>query len=77
VPVPQGAGAVISDPVRGKVSEADISGEAGPLPEVPKPARIEVLTNPSAGQAVATPVRSISTGIVDAVSLATSEGRLH
>jgi hypothetical protein len=73
VPVLQGAGAVISDPVRGKVSEADIPGEAGPLPEAPEPARIEVRTNPSAGQAVATPVRSISTGIVDAVSLATSE----
>ncbi|HKH59079.1 MAG TPA: ABC transporter permease [Rubrobacter sp.] len=73
VPVPQGAGAVISDPVRGKVSEADISGEVGPLPETPEPATIEIFTNPSAGQAVATPVRTISTGIVDAVSLATSE----
>jgi hypothetical protein len=71
--VPQGAGAVISDPVRGKISEADISGKAGPLPEVPEPAKIEVLTNPSAGQAVATPVQNISTGIVDAVSAATSE----
>jgi ABC-2 family transporter len=73
VPVPQGAGAVISDPVKGNVSEADVSGEAGPLPKAPEPARIEVFTNPSAGQAVATPVRIISTGIVDAVSLATSE----
>jgi len=73
VPVPQGAGAVISDPVKGNVSEADVSGEAGPLPKAPEPARIEVFTNPSAGQAVATPVRTISTGIVDAVSLATSE----
>jgi YhgE/Pip-like protein len=73
VPVPQGAGAVISDPVRGKVSEAEVSSEAGPLPEAPEPARIEVFTNPSAGQAVATPVRTISTGIVDGVSLATSE----
>ncbi len=50
VPVPPGAGAVISDPVRGKVSEADASGEAGPLPETPEPARIEIFTNPSAGQ---------------------------
>jgi hypothetical protein len=73
VPVPQGAGAVISDPVKGNVSEADVSGEAGPLPKAPEPARIEVFTNPSAGQAVATPVRTISTGIVDAVSMATSE----
>jgi hypothetical protein len=64
---------VISDPVKGNVSEADVSGEAGPLPKAPEPARIEVFTNPSAGQAVATPVRTISTGIVDAVSLATSE----
>ncbi len=38
-PVPQEAGAVISDPVRGNVSEADISGEAGPLPEAPEPDR--------------------------------------
>jgi YhgE/Pip-like protein len=73
VPVPQGAGAVISDPVKGNVSEADVSGEAGPLPKAPEPARIEVFTNPSAGQAVATPVRTISTGIVDAVSMATSK----
>ena len=73
VPVPQGAGAVISDPVKGIVSEADISDEAGPLPEAPEPARIEVFTNPSAGQAVATPVQNISTGIVNGVSGATSE----
>ena len=73
LPVPRGAGAMISDPVRGEVSEADISDQAGPLPEAPEPARIEVFTNPSAGQAVATPVRTISTGIVDGVSLATSE----
>ena len=73
VPVPQGAGAVISDLVKGNVSEADVSGEAGPLPKAPEPVRIEVFTDPSAGQAVATPVRTISTGIVDAVSLATSE----
>jgi hypothetical protein len=64
---------VISDPVRGKVSEADASGEAGPLPETPEPARIEIFTNPSAGQPVATPVRTISTGIADAASSATSE----
>jgi hypothetical protein len=73
VPVPPGAGAVISDPVRGKISEADTSGEAGPLPETLEPARIEIFTNPSAGQTVATPVRTISTGIVDAVLWATSE----
>jgi hypothetical protein len=72
-PVPQGAGVVISDPVKGIVSEADISDEAGPLPKAPEPARIEVFTNPSAGQAVATPVQNISTGIVTAVSDATSE----
>jgi hypothetical protein len=64
---------VISDPVRGKTSEADISGKVGPLPEAPEPAKIEVLTNPSAGQGVATPVQTISTGIVDAVSAATRE----
>ena len=45
VPVPQGAGAVISDPVKGNVSEADVSGEAGPLPKAPEPAQIEVFTN--------------------------------
>jgi YhgE/Pip-like protein len=73
VPMPQGAGAVISDPVKGNVSEADVSGEAGPLPKAPEPARIEVFTNPSAGQAVAAPVRTISIGIVDAVSMATRE----
>jgi YhgE/Pip-like protein len=73
VPVPPGAGAVLSDPVKGKVSEADVSGEAGPLPKAPEPAEIEVLTNPSAGQAVAAPVQNISTGIVEAVSGATSE----
>ena len=73
VPVPQEAGAVISDPVRGKVSETDISGEAGPLPKAPEPARMEVFTNPSAGQAVSTLTQNISTGIVVAVSGATSE----
>jgi YhgE/Pip-like protein len=72
-PMPPGAGAVISDPVKGKVSEADVSGDAGPLPESPKPAEIEVLTNPSAGQAVSTLAQNISTGIVGAVSGATSE----
>jgi YhgE/Pip-like protein len=72
-PVPPGAGAMISDPVMGIVSEADVSSEAGPLPKAPEPAEIEVLTNPSAGQAVAAPVQNISTGIVDAVSGATSE----
>lgn len=72
-PVPQGTAAVISDPVKGNVSEADVSGAAGPLPKAPEPAQIEVLTNPSAGQAVATPVQNISTGIVGAVSGATSE----
>jgi hypothetical protein len=73
VPVPPGAGAVLSDPVKGKVSEADVSGEAGPLPKAPKPAEIEILTNPSAGQAVSTLAQNISTGIVEAVSGATSE----
>ncbi|MBA3636525.1 MAG: ABC transporter permease [Actinomycetota bacterium] len=72
-PVPQGTAAVISDPVKGNVSEADVSGAAGPLPKAPEPAQIEVLTNPSAGQAAATPVQNISTGIVSAVSGATSE----
>ncbi|HEX2742414.1 MAG TPA: ABC transporter permease [Rubrobacter sp.] len=72
-PVPPGAGAMISDPVKGKISEADVSSEAGPLPKAPEPAEIEVLTNPSAGQAVSAPVQNISTGIVDAVSAATSE----
>jgi hypothetical protein len=62
-------------PVKGKVSEADVSAEAGPLPEAPEPAEIEVLTNPSAGQSAALPAQNISTGIVEAVSRATS-GRL-
>jgi hypothetical protein len=73
VPVPPGAGVVLSDPVKGKVSEADVSNEAGPLPKPPEPAEIEVLTNPSAGPAVAAPVQNVSTGIVEAVSAATSE----
>ncbi|MDQ5819021.1 MAG: ABC transporter permease, partial [Actinomycetota bacterium] len=73
VPVPSGAGALIADPVKGKVSEADVSAEAGPLPEAPEPAEIEVLTNPSAGQSAALPAQNISTGIVEAVSRATSE----
>src|SRR5215207_5165927 len=73
VPVPPGAGAVISDPVEGRVSEADVSAEAGPLPRAPEPAEIEVLTNPSAGQTAALPAQNISTGIVQAVSRATSE----
>jgi YhgE/Pip-like protein len=73
VPVPQGAGAVISDPVEGEVTEADVSGKAGPLPVAPKPAEIEVLTNPSSGQSVSTLAQSINTGIVAAVSGATSE----
>jgi YhgE/Pip-like protein len=72
-PVPPGAGAVISDPVQGSVSEADVSGEVGPLPDAPEPAKIEVFTNPSAGQAVSTLAQNISTGIVAAVSGATSE----
>jgi hypothetical protein len=59
--------------VKGIVSEADISDVAGLLPKAPEPARIEVFTNPSAGQALATPVQNISTGIVTAVSDATSE----
>jgi YhgE/Pip-like protein len=72
-PVPQGAGVVISDPVEGNVTEANVPGKAGPLPEAPKPAEIEVLTNPSAGQNVSTLAQNINTGIVAAVSGATSE----
>ncbi|MBA2713871.1 MAG: DUF3533 domain-containing protein [Rubrobacteraceae bacterium] len=72
-PVPQEAAAVISDPVQGKVSEANISGDAGPLPKAPEPAEIEVLTNEAAGQAAASAAQNISTGIVAAVSGATSE----
>ena len=72
-PVPPGAEAVISDPVEGKVTEANVSGEAGLLPGAPEPAEIEVLTNPSAGQNVSTLAQSINTGIVAAVSGATSE----
>ena len=75
VSVPPGAGALIADPVKGEVSEADVSAEAGPLPEAPEPAQIEVLTNPSAGQSAALPAQNISTRIVEAVSRATS-GRL-
>ena len=73
VPVPPGAGAVISEPVKGSVSEADVPSEVGPLPNAPEPAKIEVFTNPSAGQAVSTLAQNISTGIVAAVSGATSE----
>jgi YhgE/Pip-like protein len=73
VSVPPGAGAVISDPVRGEVSEAEVSGDVGPLPEAPEPAEIEVLTNPSAGPTAALPAQNISIGIVQAVSRATSE----
>lgn len=72
-PVPPGAGALISDPVRGRVSETGVSGEAGSLPKAPRPAGIEVLTNASAGQAAGGAAENISTGIVDAVSRATSE----
>jgi YhgE/Pip-like protein len=72
-PVPTGASAVISDPVKGDVSEANVSGQTGPLPEAPEPAEIEVLTNPAAGQGAAAPALNIATGIVDAVSGATSE----
>ncbi len=72
-PVPPPTTAVISDPVRGKISEADVSSEVGPLPKAPEPAEIEVLTNPSAGPSAATPVANISTGIVQGVSEATSE----
>lgn len=70
-PVPSGAGGVISDPVRGKTSEADVSDEAGPLPAAPEPAEIEVLTNPAAGQAASGPAQNISMGLVRAVSRAT------
>ena len=70
--LPQAA-PVISDPVRGKVSEADVSPEASLLPETPKPAEIEVLTNPSAGQSASGPVQNISMGVVQGVSRATSE----
>ena len=72
-PVPPQAATVISDPVRGNVSEADVSTDAGPLPKAPAPAEIEILTNPSAGPATAAPVMNISTGIVQGVSKATSE----
>ena len=75
IPEPPGAGAIIADPVEGEVFEADVSAEVGPLPEAPQPAEIEVLTNPSAGQAAALPAQNISTGIVEAVSRVTS-GRL-
>ncbi|MBA2534744.1 MAG: DUF3533 domain-containing protein [Rubrobacter sp.] len=73
VPVPPGAGAVISDPVKGRISEADVAGDAGPLPKAPEPAEIEVFTNEAAGQAAASAAQNISTGIVAAVSGATSE----
>lgn len=72
-PVPKGAASIIPDPVRGEVSEADISTDVGPLPKAPKPAEIEILTNPSAGPSAATPVRNILMGIVQGVSQATSE----
>ena len=72
-PVPPPAAAVISYPVRGKVSEADVSTEVGPLPKAPKPAEIKILSNPSAGPSASAPVQNISTGIVQGVSQATSE----
>ena len=71
--VPPGAGAVISNAVEGKISEAEVSGKAGPLPKAPEPTEIEVVTNPSAGQSVSTLAQNINTGIVAAVSGATSE----
>ena len=71
--VSSGAGADISDPVRGNVSGADISTDAGPLPEAPQPAQIEVLTNPSAGPTVSGPVTNITTGMVQGISGATSD----
>ncbi len=73
MPVPPGAAPVISDPVRGSVSEAGVSEQAGPLPKTPRPAQIQILTNPSAGQAASGPVENISAGLVSAVSRATSE----
>jgi YhgE/Pip-like protein len=73
VSVPPEAGAVISDPAKGVISEAEVSGKGGPLPETPIPAEIEILTNPSAGQNVSTLAQNIKTGIVAAVSGATSE----
>jgi hypothetical protein len=63
---------VISDPVEGRISEADVSGKAGPLPRAPKPAEIEILINQSAGQSVSTLAQNINVGIVAAVSGATS-----
>jgi YhgE/Pip-like protein len=72
-PVPQGAGAVISDPVKGNVSEADVPDKAGLLPKAPGLAHIEILTNQSAGQSVSTLAQNITTGIVAAVSRATSK----
>ncbi len=63
-PVPPPAAAVISYPVRGKVSEAEVSTEVGPLPKAPKPAEIKILSNPSAGPSASAPVQNISTGIV-------------
>jgi YhgE/Pip-like protein len=72
-PVPQGAGPVISDPVRGEIAEADVPDGAGPLPVAPARAEIEVLTNPAAGQTAAGPAENISTGLVEAVSRATGE----
>ena len=71
-PVPPAA-AVISDPVRGEVSEANVSADTGPLPKAPKTAKIEVLSNPSAGPTASAPVQNISTGIVQGVSQATGE----
>ncbi|MDQ3387086.1 MAG: DUF3533 domain-containing protein, partial [Actinomycetota bacterium] len=58
-PVPLTAAAVISDPVRGEVSEADVSAEVGPLPKAPKPAELEILSNPSAGPSASAPVQNI------------------
>lgn len=72
-PVPPDAGTVISDPVKGEISEAGVSDKAGPLPKAPGPAKIEILTNQSAGQSVSTLAQNINTGIVAAVSGATSE----
>ncbi len=70
VPVPPQAAPVISDSVRGEVSEAGVSTEAGPPPKTPKPAEIEVLANPSAGQGASGPVQNISMGIVQGTSAA-------
>ncbi|MCL6438973.1 MAG: ABC transporter permease [Rubrobacteraceae bacterium] len=70
--VPPGAVSAVADPVRGKISKAKVSGGAATLPAPPKPAKIEVLTNPASGQGGRI-ASNILLGLVSGVSRETGE----